>query len=44
VGLAFIDALLKRLFEAKMHDRKITKRLLEYPGALSTAAARGDVA
>jgi DNA-binding MltR family transcriptional regulator len=44
VGLAFLDELLKRLFEAKMHVGKITKKLLEYPGALSTASARSDVA
>jgi hypothetical protein len=44
VGLAFLDELLKRLFEAKMHTGKITKNLLDYPGALSTASARTDVA
>jgi DNA-binding MltR family transcriptional regulator len=45
VGLAFLDELLKRLFEAKMMlAGKITKKLLEYPGALSTAAARTDIA
>ena len=44
VGLAFLDELLKRLFEAKMLDGSIAKKLLRYPGALSTAAARADVA
>lgn len=44
VGLAFLDELLKRLFEAKMLDGTIAKKLLNYPGALSTAAARTDVA
>jgi hypothetical protein len=44
VGLAFLDELLKRLFEAKMLDESIAKKLLKYPGALSTAAARADVA
>jgi DNA-binding MltR family transcriptional regulator len=44
VGLAFIDEMLKRLFEAKMLQVKIAKKLLEYPRALSSAAARSDVA
>jgi len=44
VGLAFLDAMLKRLFEAKMLDGAIAKKLLSYPGPLSTAAARSDVA
>jgi DNA-binding MltR family transcriptional regulator len=44
VGLAFLDEMLKRLYEAKMLDGKITRKLLTYPGPLSTAAARADVA
>jgi hypothetical protein len=44
VGLAFLDELLKRLFEAKMRTGKMSKNLLKYPGALSTASARSDVA
>ena len=44
VGLAFLDELLKRLFEAKMRTGRMTKKLLEYPGALATASARSDVA
>ena len=44
VGLAFLDVMLKRLFEAKMLDGAIAKKLLNYPGPLSTAAARSDVA
>jgi hypothetical protein len=44
VGLAFLDELLNRLFEAKMRGGEITKKLLKYPGALSTASARSDVA
>lgn len=44
VGLAFLDELLKRLFEAKMRAGRTTKKLLEYPGALATASARSDVA
>jgi len=37
VGLAYLDESLKRLFEAKMLSGKVTKTLLKYPGALSTA-------
>jgi DNA-binding MltR family transcriptional regulator len=44
LGMAFLDELLKRLFEAKLRDGKISKKLLDYPGALSTASARTDVA
>jgi hypothetical protein len=44
VGLAFLDVMLKRLFEAKMLDAAIAKKLLNYPGPLSTAAVRTDVA
>jgi DNA-binding MltR family transcriptional regulator len=44
VGLAFLDMMLKRLFEAKMLEGTIAKKLLNYPGPLSTAAARSDVA
>jgi DNA-binding MltR family transcriptional regulator len=44
VGLAYLDELLKRLCEAKMLASKATKALLNYPGALSTAAARTDLA
>jgi len=45
VGLAYLDELLKRLCEAKMlGDNAVRKRLLKYPGPLSTASARTDVA
>jgi hypothetical protein len=44
VGLAFLDVMLKRLFELKLLDGTIAEKLLSYPGPLSTTAARSDVA
>jgi len=44
VGLAYLDALLGRLFEAKMLKGTSANRLLNYPGAFSTASARTDAA
>jgi len=44
VALAFLDEMLRRLSEAKMLDRKIARKLLKYPGPLSTVAPRTDVA
>ncbi len=44
VGLAYLEELLARLVRARMLKDAITKKLFEYPGALSTAHARMDLA
>lgn len=45
VGAAFLDDVLAALLRAAMvDDSKITNKLLEYPGPVSTSAARADLA
>jgi DNA-binding MltR family transcriptional regulator len=45
VGGVYLDELMKRLFEAKMLDKKaLREKLLDYPGPLSTSAAQIDMA
>jgi DNA-binding MltR family transcriptional regulator len=45
VAVAFLDDVLKQLLEAYfVDDKKTVRQLLDYPGALSSFAARADMA
>lgn len=54
IGAAYLDFLMESLFESRMNQaktldtgdkkKKLTEKLLKYPGALSTAASRVDLA
>ena len=44
IGYAYLEELLKRLFESKMLDRSLAEKLLNHSGALATSSAQADLA